>query len=111
MILQPLHNHPHNLISFPNNKIPSHSHPYLKRPNYRCSSAPFPSHSLSKVSGSTLCHCHHDPSSSSDNSIHWRWDSVLTEVVKSAIKCFNSNPNHLDTDTGIVEEPQIKDED
>jgi hypothetical protein len=74
---------PHNLnFSIP--KFPS------RRPFY-----PSPSHSFS------LCRCHHH-NSSSDNSVRWRWDSALHDVVSTALKRFDSYFNSTKKEPGVV---------
>ncbi|KAG6709963.1 hypothetical protein I3843_06G150800 [Carya illinoinensis] len=92
---------PRNL-TFPNPKFPS-SHP-LKRPSH-----PSQIHSLSfsRFSDSYLCRCHHNPSSSPDNSTHWRWDSVLGDVVKTAIKRFDSYFNSQQKDAEDVRDGEL----
>ncbi|XP_062082629.1 protein EXECUTER 1, chloroplastic [Humulus lupulus] len=96
---------PHNLI-FPN---PIFSSP-IRKPfsNY---SSPLSSHShshshfLSRVPDSAFCRCHSSSSSSSSSSpspsdSHWRWDSALADVIRTALKQFDSyfNPYRLAAD-------------
>ncbi|XP_018811246.2 protein EXECUTER 1, chloroplastic-like [Juglans regia] len=83
-----------NLV-FPNPKFLSP--PPLRRPSY-----PSQPHSLfiSRISDSFICRSHHNASSSPDNTIRWRWDSLLHDVVKTAIERFNSyfNSNRKEAD-------------
>ncbi|XP_028965342.2 protein EXECUTER 1, chloroplastic-like [Malus domestica] len=78
---------PHKL-NFPNPK------PYpssvAKRP-FHPSSHPQTT-SSSRFPHSSLCRCQKTPSSSSD-STQWRWDSALQNLIKSAIKSFDSYVN------------------
>ncbi|CAL5379952.1 unnamed protein product [Camellia sinensis] len=82
-----------NKFAFQNPKISSR----LRRSSYSLSSSP---HSLSRVSDSALCRCHrnNDDSASaspSDNSssVNRRWDSVIQEVLRNAVKKFNDYMN------------------
>ncbi|XP_050107329.1 protein EXECUTER 1, chloroplastic-like [Malus sylvestris] len=78
---------PHKL-NFPNPK------PYpssvAKRP-FHPSSHPQTT-SSSRFPHSSLCRCQKTPSSSSD-STQWRWDSALQNLIKNAIKSFDSYVN------------------
>ncbi|KAG6710996.1 hypothetical protein I3842_05G030800 [Carya illinoinensis] len=73
-----------NLV-FPNPK-------FLSRPHLRRLSYPSQPHSLSlsRISDSFICRSHHNASSSPGNNIRWRWDSLLHDVVKTAIERFDS---------------------
>ncbi|XWS68220.1 hypothetical protein CRYUN_Cryun04dG0072200 [Craigia yunnanensis] len=62
--------------------FPSPQFPSLKRPFYPPSRFP----------DSTLCRCSNN-SSDNNNSINWRWDSAIQEVIKNAIKRFDSCMN------------------
>ena len=76
---------PHNLnFSIP--KFPS------RIPFY-----PSPSHSFSLCG----CRCHHH-NSSFDNSVHWRWDSALHEIVSTALKRFDSYFNSTKKEPKVV---------
>ncbi|XP_048337323.2 protein EXECUTER 1, chloroplastic [Ziziphus jujuba] len=87
---------PHKL-AFPNTNFP------LKRPSY-------PSHShsfLSRVPDSASCRCHNSSSSSSpspSDSVrwHWRWDTAFSDVIKTAIKRFDSYLNRSHDGPGVV---------
>ncbi|CAL5374043.1 unnamed protein product [Camellia sinensis] len=85
---------PHK-FAFQNPKISSR----LRRSSYSLSSSP---HSLSRVSDSALCRCHrnNDDSASaspSDNSssVNRRWDSVIQEVLRNAVKNRNQSKGVL----------------
>ncbi|KAM1264344.1 hypothetical protein ACFX2J_034165 [Malus domestica] len=81
---------PHK-FNFPNPKSYPSSVP--KRPSYPSSPS---SHSQTNFSSrfpnSSLCRCQKNPSSSSD-STQWRWDSALQDLIKNAIKSFDSYVN------------------
>ncbi|XP_022725813.1 protein EXECUTER 1, chloroplastic isoform X2 [Durio zibethinus] len=72
---------PRNL-TFPSSQFPS-----LKRTFYPPSRFP----------DSTLCRCSN--SSSDNNSINWRWDSAIQDVIKNAIKRFDSYMNPFRKDS------------
>ncbi|OMO85258.1 hypothetical protein CCACVL1_10319 [Corchorus capsularis] len=76
---------PHHNLTFPSPQFPS-----LKRHFYPPSRFP----------DSTLCRCSSsannnfsDNSSSSSSSSNWRWDSAIQDVIKNAIKQFDSHMN------------------
>ncbi|KAJ7968309.1 protein EXECUTER 1, chloroplastic-like [Quillaja saponaria] len=80
-------------LNFPNPKFSSNFP--IKRPSYPSLSLPFPSNSNSISAGCTLCRCLNPSSDSpspspSDNSVNWRWDSMLQDVIRNAIKQFDS---------------------
>lgn len=92
---------PHKL-TFPIPKFPS------RRPFY-----PSPSHSLALCRCRCRCRCHHHNPSSSDNSVGWRWDSALHDVVSTALKRFDSyfssskkEPRELRTAAAAEEEEE-----
>ncbi|CAN1332201.1 Protein EXECUTER 1, chloroplastic [Linum perenne] len=65
----------------------SHRHPKRRRSSLS-PSPPFPS--SSRFSDSHLCRCTNSSSSSSSDNQGWRWDAVIQDVFKSAIKTFDS---------------------
>ncbi|XVE93616.1 hypothetical protein REPUB_Repub01dG0209400 [Reevesia pubescens] len=74
--------------------FPSPQFPSLKRPLY----PPF------RFPDSTLCRCSNannssDYNNNSNNSINWRWDSAIQDVIKNAIKRFDSYMNPLRKDS------------
>lgn len=79
-------------LHFPN---PKFSSPFP----LRTSSLHFPSHSHSLSADATaLCRCLNPASGSpspSDNSVNRRWDSVIQDVIRNAIKRFDSYVNSL----------------
>ncbi|KAL5562679.1 hypothetical protein UlMin_032426 [Ulmus minor] len=103
---------PHNL-TFPN---PSFLSP--KRPSYSSSSSSSPSHyhSLSRVPDSAICRCHNSssssPSPSDSGPWNWRWDSVIGDVLKSAIERVDSyvNSRLKGDDAAGVAESDYRDE-
>ncbi|KAF5936922.1 hypothetical protein HYC85_024428 [Camellia sinensis] len=101
---------PHK-FAFQNPKISSR----LRRSSlhsYSLSSSP---HSLSRVSDSALCRCHsnNDDSASaspSDNSssVNRRWDSVIQEVLRNAIKKFDDYMNsYRNQSKGVVKSVDV----
>ncbi|XVF01493.1 hypothetical protein REPUB_Repub04eG0093600 [Reevesia pubescens] len=66
-------------------------------PQFHCLKRPF--YSPSRFTDSTLCRCSNN--SSDNNSINWRWDSAIQDVLKNAIKRFDSymNPFRKDSTT------------
>ncbi|KAK9286826.1 hypothetical protein L1049_015231 [Liquidambar formosana] len=81
---------PHKL-TFTNPRFPS-LHPSPIKRSSSSSLSPFHSHSLSRFSDSALCRCGNNSSDSASPS-DWRWDSALQDVVKNAIKRFDSYLN------------------
>ncbi|XP_017971420.1 PREDICTED: protein EXECUTER 1, chloroplastic [Theobroma cacao] len=76
---------PRHNLTFPSPRFPS-----LKRPFYPPSRFP----------DSTLCRCSNNPSdSNSSSSINWRWDSAIQDVIKNAIKRFESYMNPFRKDS------------
>ncbi|KAI4296443.1 hypothetical protein L6164_036400 [Bauhinia variegata] len=85
-------------LNFPNPKL---STPFpLRRPSYP-SSLSFPSHSHHhslSADATTLCRCLNpssDSPSPSDDSVNRRWDSMLQDAIRNAIKRFDSYMNSL----------------
>lgn len=83
---------PHKL-TFPN---PIFSSSCIRRPSSSYYSSPLlSSNSHSRVPDSALCRCHSSSSSSSSGS-NWRWDSALADVIRTAVRRFDSYVNsHL----------------
>nr|KJB79580.1 hypothetical protein B456_013G055300 [Gossypium raimondii] len=62
--------------------FPSHQFPSFKRSFY---------YPPARFPDSTLCRC--SDNSSDNNSVSWRWDSAVVDVIKSAVKRFDSYLN------------------
>ncbi|TYG36350.1 hypothetical protein ES288_D13G058100v1 [Gossypium darwinii] len=62
--------------------FPSHQFPSFKRSFY---------YPPARSPDSTLCRC--SDNSSDNNSVSWRWDSAVVDVIKSAVKRFDSYLN------------------
>ncbi|KAA3488582.1 protein EXECUTER 1, chloroplastic-like [Gossypium australe] len=76
--------------------FPSHQFPSFKRSFY---------YPPARFPDSTLCRC--SDNSFDNNSVSWRWDSAVVDVIKSAVKRFDSylNPfrKHLAESDGVSE--------
>ncbi|KAH1030943.1 hypothetical protein J1N35_043117 [Gossypium stocksii] len=79
--------------------FPSHQFPSFKTSFY---------YPPARFSDSTLCRC--SDNSFDNNSVSWRWDSAVVDVIKSAVKRFDSylNPfrKHLAESDGVSEDRQ-----